>query len=356
MNAFPGEVTRIIAHEMRSPLAAIRYALEALPTAHTDPRILDDVHHRIARQIQQLARLIDDLLEAPLLAHGAFELHKKPIDVLSPVRRAVETTRPLMERFRHRLTISVSSSVVPIDGDADRLTQVFVNLLANSAHYTKPEGRIVLSVERACDEIAVKVQDNGAGIPAELVTRIFDMYVRGDEQIRSRPGGTGIGLTVARYIVEAHGGTISVSSDGPGSGSAFVVRLPIRDLEQKPRTREVQKTPPSVLLLKDDSAARNATCLLLKTEGYNVTAVSSVSEALQKLDGMSRPDFLVADTGKIAADALVTLREIFGVALKAVLTTEDPESPHLVTNSHTRVAHDLKPNELLTSLKDLTRT
>ncbi len=355
MNALPGEVTRIIAHEMRSPLAAIRYALEALPTADADPRILEVVHHRIARQVQQLSRLIDDLLEAPPLTPGAFELHKKCIDVLSPVRRAIETTRPLMERYGHRLTTSVHSCVAPIEGDADRLTQVFVNLLENSAHHTQPGGRIVLSVERASGEIAVKVQDNGAGIPSELIARIFEMYVRGDEQVRSRPGGEGIGLTVARYIVEAHGGSIAASSDGPGSGSVFVVRLPVRDVEQMPRTQGMQQTPPSVLLLKGDSAVRNATCLLLKTEGYDVTAVSSLSEALQQLDGTTKPDLLVADNGKTGTEVLAALRKTLGVNLKAVITTDDPENPQLVADSHTRVAYSLKPNELLTFVKDLTR-
>lgn len=355
MNALSSEVTRIIAHEMRSPLSAIRYALEALPTAHTDPRTLDDIRHRIARQIQQLSRLIDDLLEAPLLTPGAFELHKKCMDVLSPVRRAIETTRPLMERFHHRLTTSLPTCVAPIDGDTDRLTQVFVNLLENPAHYTKPGGRIALSVECTCGEISVRVQDNGAGIPTELVTRIFDMYVRGDEQVRSRPGGTGIGLTVARCIVEAHGGTISASSDGPGSGSVFVVRLPARVVEQMPRTQEVQKTPPSVLLLKADSAVRNATCLLLKSEGYDVTAVSSLSEALQTLEATPRPDLLVADNGNSGAEVLVTLRKKLGVDLKAVLTSDDSDNPQPVANSHIRVAHSLKPNELLTLLRDLSR-
>ncbi len=350
MNTLPGEMARIIAHEMRCPLGAIRYALEIMPTANTDARVLDDLRHVIARQLQQLSRLVDDLLAAPLPTPGSFELHKTPIDLLSTVRRAMETTQPLIERFCHRLTTNFPSGAALIDGDADRLTQVFINLLENAAYYTEPGGRIVMSVERDPRHIAVRIQDNGAGIPAELVARIFDIHVRGDDQVRSRPDGAGVGLTVARRIVDAHSGTISASSDGPGLGSTFTVRLPAHEAEGMPRARDTRWPPQKVLLLVDDSAVRDSTRLLLKAEGYDVTSVSSLAEVLRQIGETNKPDLLVAEAG---ADVLAALRKTLGVDPKAVLIADDPDILQLEIDPRVRTADRLRPRELLRCLKDL---
>jgi signal transduction histidine kinase len=226
MSTHTHDRAKVVAHEMRSPLAAISNALEVLKLGGADPCVVDDMRGRIARQLHQLIRLVDDLVDEQQLAQEHFELRKERIDLVSVMRCAIETTRPLIERFGHSLTTAFPPTALIVEGDADRLTQVFVNLLENAARYTEPRGRIVLSVEHIRAGAMVRVQDDGTGIASELLPHVFEMYVRGDSQARSRTGGMGIGLAVARKVVEAHGGTISASSDGTGKGSVFLVQLP----------------------------------------------------------------------------------------------------------------------------------
>ncbi len=217
---------KVVVHEMRGPLAAIHNALEVLRLGGTDPCIVHDMRTRIARQLHQLTRLVNDLLDEQQLTRAHFELKRERVDVVWTMGCAIETTRPLMERFGHALSTAFPATALIVEGDADRLTQVFVNLLENAAWYTEPRGRIVVSVEHVRSGITVRVQDSGSGIASDVLPHVFEMHVRGDAQARSRAGGKGIGLAVARDIVESHGGTVSASSDGPGKGSSFIVHLP----------------------------------------------------------------------------------------------------------------------------------
>jgi signal transduction histidine kinase len=218
---------KIIAHEMRNPLAAIYSALELLRISGSDPAIIADVHGRITRQAHQLTRLVNDLLAGEELAHSSLKLHRERVDLLSTVRSAIETTRPLFEHLGHHLTTAFPATTAIVDGDAGRLTQAFVNLLDNAARYTEPHGYVAVSVESIPPGFTVKVADNGIGIAAELLPRVFDMCSRGgSEGGGARAAGMGVGLAVVRSVIEAHDGTITASSDGPGKGSMFTVQLP----------------------------------------------------------------------------------------------------------------------------------
>jgi signal transduction histidine kinase len=226
MNSPAQDWAKIVAHEMRSPLAAIHGALEVLRIGASDPAVVADMRERIARQVHQLTRLVNDLMAEQQLAHMPFELHKERIDLVSAIRAAIETTQPLFEHLGHSLETALPAASVIVEGDSDRLTQVFVNLLENAARYTQPYGLVALSVEPGGSQVRVKVLDSGTGIDPELLPHVFDIHVRGAAPARSRTAGMGIGLAVARAVIEAHGGTISASSDGPDQGSVFVVKLP----------------------------------------------------------------------------------------------------------------------------------
>ena len=226
MNAGIHDWARYVAHEMRSPLAAIGAGLQLLRKHGTDPRLTAEVSERMERQFHQLVRLVDDLVDDYQTAHGHFSLHKRHVILSGVLEGAIEMTRPLMEHCGHELRIAACPSAVIVDGDADRLTQVVVNLLENAAYYTPHGGHIALSLEHIPGRVTIRVQDDGTGISADLLPHIFEMHMRGATHAEQRPTGAGLGLAIVRSIVEAHGGTVGAISEGEGRGSTFMVELP----------------------------------------------------------------------------------------------------------------------------------
>jgi PAS domain S-box-containing protein len=222
------EFLATLAHELRNPLAPIRSSLEILRIAADDREIGEQARATMERQLKQMIRLIDDLLDVSRITRGKLTLRMEPIELEAAVRLAVEIGCPLVEASGHQLHVALPAEPVPLDADLTRLAQVFSNLLSNACKYTGRGGRIDLTAEREGDEVVVRVADTGIGIPADKRSRIFEMFEQLDRSLDRAQGGLGIGLTLAKRLIELHGGTIAAASDGPGLGSEFVVRLPVR--------------------------------------------------------------------------------------------------------------------------------
>jgi PAS domain S-box-containing protein len=219
------EFLAMLAHELRNPLAPIRNALHLLRISGAGP-VAAEARDVMERQLTQLIRLVDDLLEVSRISRGKIELRRADVDLAGVVASAVETSRPAIDAARHRLEIRLPPAPLHVEGDFVRLSQVVANLLNNAAKYTDPGGRIALSVQREGAEAEIRVQDNGVGLAPELLPRIFDMFAQAD---RARAaGGLGIGLALAKMLVDLHGGRIEARSGGVGRGSEFAVRLPVK--------------------------------------------------------------------------------------------------------------------------------
>jgi PAS domain S-box-containing protein len=222
-----------LAHELRNVLAPLANGVQILKMQdRPESRRVADI---LDRQVRQMRRLVDDLMDATRISRGKLQLHKQPI-VLGPiVHQAVDTTRPLMDSRRHQLFVYLPQRPVELDADPDRLHQVLVNLLTNAAKYTEPGGQITLDVEREDREAIIRVRDTGIGIPPEQMASIFELFTQAHSSKQSQ-GGLGIGLALVRDLVNMHGGAVQAKSDGVGKGSEFIVRLPLPDGETGAQT------------------------------------------------------------------------------------------------------------------------
>ncbi len=224
------EFLAMLAHELRNPLGAIANASYVLEQAGP-PNAPDAPQQRavavIQRQIQHLVRLVDDLLDVSRITRGKIDLRRSPVELAEVLRHAVEMTKPVVETREHHLRMLLPSEPLPLHADATRLEQVFGNLIRNAAKYTEPGGRIEVRARREGEEAVVEVRDNGIGISRELLPRMFDLFIQGEQTLDRSGGGLGIGLTLVRSLVEMHGGRVEARSEGQGQGSEFVVRLPL---------------------------------------------------------------------------------------------------------------------------------
>ncbi len=216
-----------MAHELRNPLPPIRNALEIMRLAEHRVETVERCRGMIERQLNQLIRLVDDLLDLSRFTRGKIKLRLEPVELRAIVEAAVETSRPLIEAGQHHLTVLVPEQQIFFEGDATRLTQVLVNLLNNAAKYTHAKGEIILSSNQEDDTIVMKVSDNGLGIPANMLVTIFQLFNQLDRSEQHSQGGLGIGLALVNGIVTLHHGTVEALSPGPGKGSEFIVRIPV---------------------------------------------------------------------------------------------------------------------------------
>ena len=178
------------------------------------------------RQLSQMVRLVDDLLDVSRITTGKLALRRELVPLADVIRAALDTARPLIESRRHALAVTLPGEPVYVDADATRLAQVFANLLNNAANYTEPGGRIEVRASARDDHVEVAIRDNGIGIAPEMIAAIFGLFAQAEGSLERVHGGLGVGLTLARHLVELHGGTIEAASKGSGQGSEFVVRLP----------------------------------------------------------------------------------------------------------------------------------
>jgi signal transduction histidine kinase len=221
------EFLAMLAHELRNPLGAIANASYVMNQVGLQEPPLQRAVGVIQRQIQHLVRLVDDLLDVSRITRGKIELRLQPLDLRDAVRSAVEMTRPLVESKEHALAVELPPGPLPVQADPTRMEQVLGNLVRNAAKYTEPGGRIDVSAASEGDEAVVRVRDNGIGIPPELLPRIFDLFIQGEQSLDRSGGGLGIGLTLVRRLVEMHGGRVEAHSEGAGKGSEFTVRVPL---------------------------------------------------------------------------------------------------------------------------------
>jgi PAS domain S-box-containing protein len=225
----------MLGHELRNPLAPIRNAVRLLQLRGAEEPDLVQARQVVERQVEHLSRLVDDLLDVSRITRGRIELRREPVNLVSVVQEAVDSCRPLVDARAHSLCLQLPEEPLEVDADPTRLVQVLTNLLQNAAKYTAPGGQITVAVRRVADQAAISVRDSGVGIPPDVLPRIFDAFAQADRSLDRAEGGLGLGLTLVRHLVEMHDGSIQVVSAGPGRGSEFIVRLPIRKTKDEGR-------------------------------------------------------------------------------------------------------------------------
>jgi signal transduction histidine kinase/CheY-like chemotaxis protein len=296
------EFLAVLAHELRNPLAPVRNAVEVMRLRDVDDPGLRWARDIIDRQVQQMTRLVDDLLDVSRITRGKVKLQKEPVDLAVVVARAVESSRPLIDARHHELTVTLPPEPVPLEADAIRLAQVVANLLNNAAKYTGEGGRIGLAVERHGAEAVVRVRDSGVGIPAGMLTQVFDLFTQVESSVVRSQGGLGIGLTLVRSLVELHGGSVTAHSEGPGTGSEFVVRLPalpeLRSGDCGPggNGRRAGSSARRILVVDDNGDAADSLAVLLRLMGNDVRTARDGPAALEAA-GAYRPDVVLLDLG-----------------------------------------------------------
>ncbi len=310
-NRAKDEFLAMLGHELRNPLAALRNAI--LITQIDDTRTRQQRALDIARrQSEQLARLVDDLLDVARITQGRVSLQREAVRLADVIERAVDGTRAAIEERRHELTVRLPSEPIELDGDPMRLEQVITNLLSNAAKYTNPGGHIALSLDREGESAVVRVRDDGVGIAPALLPRLFDLFTQGDRTLDRSQGGLGIGLTVAKRFVELHDGTITASSAGPGRGSELTVRLPIRPplraRAAPPASAHGVRGTARVLVVEDNPDTSEALRLLVETLGYEVAVARDGPTALVALR-LKPPDVALIDIGLPGMDGYEVARQ-----------------------------------------------
>jgi PAS domain S-box-containing protein len=221
------EFLAMLAHELRNPLAPIRNAVHVIRLKKTEDPDTQWACAVAERQVQQLTRLVDDLLDVARISQGKINLLMGPVDLVAVVARAVEISRPLIDAHKHHLEVSLPEQTVRVEGDLARLAQMLSNLLNNAAKYTEEGGSIKLTVEPNDGVVVLRVRDTGVGIAADMLPRVFEMFTQVPGSVRHSEGGLGIGLSLVRKLAELHGGSVAAHSQGCGHGSEFVLRLPL---------------------------------------------------------------------------------------------------------------------------------
>jgi PAS domain S-box-containing protein len=299
------EFLATLAHELRNPLAPIRSGLGIMKLSKDNPAALTKVREMMDRQVTQMVRLIDDLLDIARIAGGKIQLKMEQIELNQVLSSAVETSLPLIEAARHELSMDLASGPLLVTADADRLSQVVANLLNNAAKYTPPGGRITLAVRREHDSVAISVTDNGLGIPAESLATVFDMFSQVGRHIGRAQGGLGIGLSLVRQFVEMHHGSVTVHSDGPGAGSTFTVRLPLVDAGAPPVSVADRHTPSAegpkarklnVLVVDDNIDAAQMLAMMIDIDGHLTRIATDGLAAIEAMNEF-RPDIVFLDIG-----------------------------------------------------------
>ena len=307
-----GDFIAVLAHELRNPLAPIRNAAQLMARLPADHPSQAAMREMIERQTAQLTRIVDDILDMARITKGVIAIERLAVDLDRMLDTAIETAHPQIEERKHRLTVERRAHGVMINGDAHRITQVLVNLLSNAVRYTPPGGDIAIVVDREENAVTIRVRDNGRGIDPELKERIFDMFVRGRDAKADKNSGLGVGLALARKIVELHGGAIDVHSEGAGRGSEFVVRLPVAQAPEAPTPAPLPlkaATPRHVLLVDDNRDAAAALELVLKEMGHRTVVVHGGAEALEKIHANDL-DCVFLDLGMPGIDGYEVARRV----------------------------------------------
>jgi CheY-like chemotaxis protein len=307
------EFLATLAHELRNPLAPLRNALEVLRIAGGDARQSARAHAIMERQLQQLVRLTDDLLDVSRITRNRIELRRDRVDLRAVLQSAVETTQPLIDAAAHVLTLDAPGAPIWVHADFTRLAQAFANLLNNAVKYTPRGGRIDVRVTTRASRATVVVRDTGVGMAASALPRIFDMFMQSAESLDRSRGGLGIGLPLAKRLIELHGGAIEGHSDGPGLGSTFTVEMPLmsstaqhQPVETAPRGDVVRRR---ILIAEDIPDAAEMLRLMLDLMGHEVRVAADGVQAVALAKEFS-PEVALLDIGMPRMDGYQAAREI----------------------------------------------
>lgn len=295
------EFLATLAHELRNPLAPIRHAAKIARAPAATPSQVEWAHGVIERQGNNMARLLDDLLDVSRITRGTLQMRKERVELQTIIDAAVEIARPAVEARHHTLTVDCPRQAV-LCVDPMRLAQVIANLLTNAAKYTPPKGQIRIAAHIQGDELNLQVSDTGIGLSADMIPRVFEMFAQVGTILDKSEGGLGIGLALAKGLVELHGGSIAAHSAGVGSGSTFTVRLPVeqstaaKSPDTGSGTDAVQGPGRCVLIADDNVDSAESLAVLLRLQGHQVEVVHDGAAALRRLEE-SRPQFALLDIG-----------------------------------------------------------
>lgn len=306
------EFLATLAHELRNPLAPMSNMLEVVKRAEGDESVVKGALGTIERQLGQMIRLVDDLLDLNRITHDRLDLRRSEVELSSVVQQAVEVARPLLDASDHELIVDLPEEPVYLDADGARLAQVFGNLLNNSSKYTKPRGTIWLTAERLDGNVMVKVKDTGAGIPPDKLSSIFDMFMQVEQTAEQSQGGLGIGLTLVKRLAEMHGGSIEAKSAGEGKGSEFIVKLPVLERPVKSQAEgasSVDPPPRRVLIVDDNRDSADSLALLLEITGNETYLAHDGLEAVE-LAERYHPEVMLLDIGLPKLDGHEVCRRV----------------------------------------------
>ena len=295
------EFLATLAHELRNPLAPLVNMVEVLKRADGNAEMLKRARDTIERQLGQMVRLVDDLLDLNRITHDRLELRQSEVELSSVIQQAVEVAQPLLELSNHDLRVDLPRDPIYLHADLVRLAQVFGNLLNNSCRYTEPGGTIWLNAKRNGSEVWVTVKDTGSGIPQDKLASIFEMFTQVNRSHERLQGGLGIGLTLVKRLVEMHGGSIEARSAGENQGSEFVVRLPILTKPTSSSTSAPEAAPKAapakrVLVVDDSKDSADSLAMLLEINGYTTFLAHDGAEAIAAVE-KHRPDVVLLDIG-----------------------------------------------------------
>jgi signal transduction histidine kinase len=312
------EFLAMLAHELRNPLAPIRTAVQLMRFKELPDEQRARARDIIERQVEQLVRLIDDLMDVSRITRGMITLHREPIDLTAVIARAVETTRPMIDARRQELTVGLPAAALRVEGDSTRLAQVVGNVLNNASKYTPEGGRIRLGLCTEGRQAVITVSDTGIGIPAEMLGHVFDLFTQVNRALDRSHGGLGIGLALVRKIVEMHGGTVSASSQGVDQGTEIEIRfdlLAVTSLAAEERAGGDPASLPEqlparrILVVDDNEDAAALIAVLLKLAGQEVITAGGGAEALAIAERM-RPDVVFLDLAMPGLNGYETAQRI----------------------------------------------
>lgn len=314
------EFLAVLAHELRNPLAPIRNGVQILRLRTAADATLQHTLSMMDRQANHLVRLVDDLLDISRITRGKLDLRQHRLLLTDVLASAVEGSRIFIEARGHELTVEIcpGADKLHVDGDADRLVQVFSNLLSNSAKYTDSGGRITLTLDRENSEAVVRVQDDGIGIPQQALERVFEMFSQAHSPADRADGGLGIGLSLVRTLIQMHNGSVTAFSDGPGTGSTFAVRLPLaQPLAEAPvvaHDADVARQPTEhggrrILVVDDSVDAAASLAALLEMEGHEVRTAGDGAQAIEQTCEFC-PEIIFMDLGMPRIDGVEATRRI----------------------------------------------
>ncbi len=307
----------MLSHELRNPLGAIVTATALLKSNRASPQKVPRFLTILERQSEQMAHLLDDLLEASRVTQNKIDLKRQVVDLTSVTKDAADSIRPIIESRGIRFSVDIQPDAIWVDGDPSRLQQIQANLLSNAAKYTPAGGHVVLKAGHEEGAAVIRVRDDGAGIHTEMLDSIFDLFVQSTRTLDRSAGGLGVGLTLVRALVGMHGGMVTVTSPGEGKGSEFVVRLPVttklpeRDAAAapQPRPRPRLRRGAKVVVVDDSADSRDLLCELLAQEGFECATAESGPAALELIDKI-HPAIAILDVGLPEMDGFELARRL----------------------------------------------